>query len=349
MEENITYYGESITGRRSNNEDSFLCEKIDDRTYLFIVADGMGGYEHGEIASQLAVNTFLSHVKESFHEQILPTQLKSVLEEGFLKTQVAVREEVEKDIDHLGMGTTLVVLLIHNGSYVWGNIGDSRLYKIDSHGVEQITKDHSYIEEVLKNKPGEKINTDYFNQFSHIITRSVSGGNDKPDIYPEHRDYLSLRTPKIFLLCSDGLITDKSVKKDELDFFQIYQNGPDPETFAKNLINNAFEKGSNDNISALCISFGKVRSINKIRKIRNFFFPAMIFIVILILCTVLFLIFQKSEYNVSPVVAKSSSGDSSTFVISVQKTPLSSDFKWHAFSKKNIALTVNTPTEKLCK
>lgn len=156
MEENITYYGESITGRRSNNEDSFLCEKIDDRTYLFIVADGMGGYEHGEIASQLAVNTFLSHVKESFHEQILPTQLKSVLEEGFLKTQVAVREEVEKDIDHLGMGTTLVVLLIHNGSYVWGNIGDSRLYKIDSHGVEQITKDHSYIEEVLKNKQGRK-------------------------------------------------------------------------------------------------------------------------------------------------------------------------------------------------
>lgn len=258
MEEPIVYYGESITGRRSNNEDSVLCERINDRTYLFIVADGMGGSEHGEVASKLAVDTFLSSVKESLQKPIPGKQLKSVLEEGFRKAQVAVKEETEKDTDHSGMGTTLVVLLIHNGSYVWGNMGDSRLYKIDSNGISQITRDHTYIEEVLKKIKGENINEDHLDQYSHIITRSLSGGKDKPDLFPEEQDYLNLRTPITFMLCSDGLISKKSNKKDEMDFLQTYQNNPEPEAFAKKLVNNAFENGSEDNISALCISFGQV-------------------------------------------------------------------------------------------
>jgi serine/threonine protein phosphatase PrpC len=261
LEEPIVFFGESITGRRSNNEDYIHSEQIDDKTYLFIVADGMGGSEHGEVASKLAVNTFLSSVKESLHKQVQGKQLKSLLEEGFRTAQIAVREKTENDTDHSGMGTTLVVLLIHNGSYVWGNMGDSRLYKIDSKGIDQMTRDHTYIEEVLKKIKGETINEDHLDQYSHIITRSLSGGNDKPDLFPEGRDFLNLRAPIVFLLCSDGLISKKSNKKDASDFYQTYLENPEPETFAKKLVGNAFENGSEDNISALCISFGKV-SVN---------------------------------------------------------------------------------------
>jgi serine/threonine protein phosphatase PrpC len=263
LEESIIYFGESITGRRSNNEDFVLCEKIDDATFLFIVADGMGGSEHGEVASKLAAGTFLSHVKESFQKPIPRPQLKFVLEEGFRKAQAAVKEEVEKEPGHAGMGTTLVVLLIHDGSYVWGNIGDSRLYKIDSKGIGQITRDHTYIEDVLKKKGDGHINEEQLNQYSHIITRSVSGGNDKPDIYPENKDALNLGSPIMFFLCSDGLITDKSNRINELDFFQTFLSCPDPETFAKTLVQNALKNGSEDNISALCVSSGQIPVISK--------------------------------------------------------------------------------------
>jgi serine/threonine protein phosphatase PrpC len=258
LEERIVYFGESITGRRSNNEDSFLCEKIDDKTFLFIVADGMGGSEHGEVASKLAVSAFSSHVKESFQQPVPKSRLKLLLEESFRKTQVAVKEEVEKEVNHIGMGTTFVVLLIHDNAYVWGNIGDSRLYKIENKSIEQITRDHTYVEEVLKKLKGGNINEDHLDQYSHIITRSVSGGNDKPDLFPESKDFLNLGTPKMFLLCSDGLISKKSNKKDESEFFMTYQENPEPETFAKRLVMNAFENGSEDNITALCVSCGKV-------------------------------------------------------------------------------------------
>jgi protein phosphatase len=273
-EKPIVYFGESITGRRSNNEDYILCERIDENSYLFIVADGMGGSEHGEVASKLAVNTFLSAVKELLQKPVQGNQLKFVLEEGFRQAQMAVREKTEKDTDHSGMGTTLVVLLIHYGLYVWGNMGDSRLYKIDSNGITQITRDHTYIEEVLKKIKGEKINEDHLDQYSHIITRSLSGGNDKPDLFPEGQEFLSLRTPTVFLLCSDGLISKKSNKQDELNFLQIYQENPEPEACAKKLVSNAFEKGSEDNISALCISFGQVSVNTKSTNDRKLFAPA---------------------------------------------------------------------------
>jgi PPM family protein phosphatase len=254
LEEKIVFYGESITGRRSNNEDSFLCERIGDNTFLFIVADGMGGSEHGEVASRLAADTFLSHIRDSLKQEISKSKLKSILGEGFHKAQSAIREAAEKDTDHSGMGTTFVVLLIHNDTYVWGNIGDSRLYKIDSDGIQQVTRDHTYIEEVLKKLKGDKFNEDHLDQYSHIITRSVSGGNDKPDLFPEGKDYLSIRPPKMFMLCSDGLISKKSNKIDESEFLKTFRENSDPEHFAKHLVMNAYENGSEDNITAVCVS-----------------------------------------------------------------------------------------------
>lgn len=269
----VTYFGESITGRRPNNEDFILCEQVSENGYLFIVADGMGGSEHGEVASKLAANTFLSAIRESFQKPPFGKQLKSVLEDGFHSAQIAVREKTETDTDHSGMGTTLVVLLIHNGLYVWGNIGDSRLYRIDSEGITQITRDHTYIEEVLKKIKGKAINEDHLNQYSHIITRSLSGGNDKPDIFPEGEDYHSLRSPTAFLLCSDGLISKKSNKKDELEFLEICQSNPEPESFARKLVSNAFEKGSEDNISAVCVSFGQISFKTQNRRRKEIFDP----------------------------------------------------------------------------
>jgi serine/threonine protein phosphatase PrpC len=73
----------------------------------------------------------------------------------------------------------------------------------------------------------------------------------------------------MFILCSDGLITEKSTRNNELDFYRIYQKSPDAATFAKMLVKNAFENGSNDNISTLCVSFGEVRVFTKSSKCKK--------------------------------------------------------------------------------
>jgi PPM family protein phosphatase len=266
LEDKLIYFGESIIGRRSNNEDTFICEQIDDKTYLFIVADGMGGSEHGEVASRIAVDSFLSHIKETFQRPFSLKQMKSVLKDGFDKAQTAIRNEIKLDRSHTGMGTTMVVLLFHDGCYAWGNIGDSRLYVIDLKGIRQITRDHTYIEDVLKKKNGDDISQSNLDQYSHIITRSVSGGNDISDLYPEGKGYLKLSGPKMFILCSDGLITDKSNKKNEEEFYLNFQSDQNTEAFAKRLVKYAFENGSNDNITAICISSGQIPIVSDSRK-----------------------------------------------------------------------------------
>ena len=343
MEEIIAFYGESIIGRRSNNEDSYLYQQIDNETYLFLVADGMGGSEHGEVASRLVVDTFASHIKKTFQEPIQAAQLKSVLEFGFEKTQIAIKEEVEKDAEHLGMGTTLVVLLIQGVNYVWGNIGDSRLYQIDYNGIEQITRDHTYIEDILKDEGEGSISAENLSQYSHIITRSISGSSDKPDIYPEESSFLTLDSPKMFILCSDGLITDKSNRKNELEFYRTYLNVPDAETFAKSLIKNAFDDGSNDNITALCVSFGQSTLVRKKRKSKKLLLPISLFFILLIIGAVLFIRYSKPFHDKKLDTIKLPGKKSENTISSVQKPDSIKINNWQAFSPQDLALTKDSP------
>ena len=343
MEENIAFFGESITGRRSNNEDSFLYQQIDNETYLFIVADGMGGSEHGEVASRLVVDTFTAYIKKTFQEPIQAAQLKSVLEVGFEKAQIAIKEEVEKDAEHLGMGTTLVVLLIQGANYVWGNIGDSRLYQIDSNGIEQITRDHTYIEDILKDEGEGSISAENLSQLSHIITRSISGSSDKPDIYPEGSSFLTLDSQKMFILCSDGLITDKSNRKNELEFYRTYLSEPDAESLSKRLIKYAFENGSNDNITALCVSSGQIAVVREKRKSKKLLVPVSLFFILLIIGAFMFNRYSKPFHDKKPGTIKLPEKKSDKTISSVQKSGSIKSEDWKALSPPDLPLTKDSP------
>lgn len=103
-------------------------ELPDREVYFFAVADGMGGYKGGSLASRLVVEAIEQLVRKAFDQQNKVVTLQSVLSEIFEKAQQAVREGAAQNPELTGMGSTLTCLLIHQNRYVWGNVGDSRYH-----------------------------------------------------------------------------------------------------------------------------------------------------------------------------------------------------------------------------
>ena len=144
---NLKSFGLSFQGRRSNNEDAFLNLKITDDLLIAAVADGMGGTTGGEIAS----NTIISGLNEFFTHRIpdiiKESDLKTLLTDAVKYSRKKLDEKLENDSSLVGMGTTLTAALIYKDKFVWCNIGDSRLYRINDEIIELLSKDHSYIQQ----------------------------------------------------------------------------------------------------------------------------------------------------------------------------------------------------------
>ncbi len=246
----IESFGKSDVGKcREKNEDSFL---INDESRLYIVADGMGGHLGGEYASRLAVNSIDEVVKsvESDPEATLPetTELTPNDYAGILRYAISVAsrrifEKAKNDSALHGMGTTSVVLLFrHNKAYI-ANVGDSRVYHIRSNKINQVTKDHSLVEEqvragILSPKDSRG------HRFKNIITRSVGyqeGVEADVDIRVAHPG-------DRYLLCSDGL--SNLIEDDDIKDI-VANNGLKEAT--ERLIDVANERGGEDNITAVLV------------------------------------------------------------------------------------------------
>lgn len=234
------------TGRRKNNEDAFGASP---ELGLFIVADGMGGYEGGEVASQLTIQTITEFFRRALEDEeaTWPFAFDKALSfpENMVDTAVrlASQEVVHRKVGRLSqMGSTVVVLSARKDRLVLGHVGDSRIYRIRGDEVTQLTVDHSLYEE-LKSKGGRDMPP--LEEFSHpnIITRAIG--------MPKTRPELMIETPRpgdIFLLCTDGL---SGVLKDA-DIGALVQN-PDLDEACKALVDAAYQKGSKDNITAILV------------------------------------------------------------------------------------------------
>lgn len=244
----IEFAGCSHVGRRKNNEDSML---MSSDLGLFVVADGMGGYEGGEVASRIVVDTMKSffELNDEDVEVTWPFGLNGAM--GFVENLVCVglklanREVVKQRRGPLSdMGSTVVVAAFHASRLVIGHVGDSRVYRLRGHLLEQLTEDHSLIAE-LRRQGVEKLPGDHF---SHIITRAIG---IKDDVGPEVQS-VAAREGDIFLLCSDGLT-------DPLDDEAIAGTlGRLPPAGAvRGLVEQAYEAGGTDNITAVVISVGR--------------------------------------------------------------------------------------------
>ena len=223
---------------RTVNQDSLLA---DEKNKLFIVADGMGGHQGGEVASQLAVQEVLNQLAGKTPEN---SSIIEEMQQAFQKANTMVFNEGEKNIELRGMGTTLCVFFAANDNTAYiGNVGDSRLYMAKDHKLWQLTEDHSFAAGQIKAAilSGVKDNS---MQNSHFLTRSVGFlPTVEPDISVKN-----LEKGEIYLLCSDGLcgFVANEVIKD------ILFNCP-VEQIPEECVKKALQAGGEDNVSVIAI------------------------------------------------------------------------------------------------
>jgi serine/threonine protein phosphatase PrpC len=237
-------------GRRSNNEDNFLVGES-----LFAVADGMGGYEGGEIASAIVVESIETFVARGAidADATWPTGIDPMLtfEENELTAALAVanREVCRKRKGRLAsMGATVVALLFRGDHVAVAHVGDSRAYRLRRGRLERLTRDHSLLAELeasglalpgAQELGGPKRATD----FSHVVTRAIGMGESaRPDVRSD-----AIERGDVYLLCSDGLSDVLGDAEIELLL------GSDPVASARELVQAAFEAGGSDNITALVV------------------------------------------------------------------------------------------------
>jgi PPM family protein phosphatase len=216
--------------RRRRNEDAFVCEPP-----LFAIADGMGGAQAGEVASRLAA----AALKESGVETGGEERIYDLIQEANRR----VYDRSSTDPTTSGMGTTITVALVEDGDVAFGHVGDSRAYLIRQRKMEQITEDHSLVNELMKSGKLSREEAESHPQRS-VITRAL--GTD-PDVDVDTFT-IAAQAGDVFLLCSDGL-TDM-LSEDEI-LGLVEQNSSDIDAALKALVKAANRSGGEDNITVV--------------------------------------------------------------------------------------------------
>lgn len=233
---------------RDHNEDAVAS---DIEIGLLVLADGMGGYKAGEVASEIATLTMLAEMKETMSgfdpgqtDPVTGMQAESLLLiDAAAKANASIFSVSESQPQCAGMGTTLVTALFTNNKVLVGHIGDSRLYRLRGERLEQLTEDHSLLQEQLSSGLITPEQAKMSNN-KNLVTRAV--GID-PEVELELHEY-DVETGDIYLLCSDGL-TDL-VEDDDIQATLIGL-GSNLQLAASQLVQMANDNGGKDNISII--------------------------------------------------------------------------------------------------
>ena len=226
---------------RSGNEDNFAVEANGDRG-LFVVADGMGGHAAGEVASLMAVQTLereLTGVRD-----LADSHAAERVTEALRLANRCIHDRTITEVDKQGMGTTASVLLLAGSRYMIGQVGDSRVYLLRDGALQQLTKDHSYVQEQVDAgflTPEQA----RYHPYSNVITRCVGASPDvQPDIYEG-----DVRIGDLFLVASDGL----TGMVDDRRLQMLLMSRTEPERKVYSLIQEANGRGGLDNITAIVV------------------------------------------------------------------------------------------------
>jgi len=242
-------YGLTDVGSvRNQNQDAiFYCnEKVGPFPNLFAVADGMGGHKAGEVASHLALAEFTTHIQNFRAKDFIPKEnFLDVFIEAAQVASAKVLEQAASDENMQGMGTTLSACTITPDTIYTVHIGDSRIYVITPQSIKQITKDHTYVNELVKTKhiTAEEART---HPRRHVLTK-VLGTQEHLDA---DCDIFAVGGTTAVLLCSDGLtnmVDDETIRK-------IATGGGYVADRTKRLIDEANKNGGQDNISVVLVN-----------------------------------------------------------------------------------------------
>ena len=240
----IKAYAKSDVGKvRELNEDSFYISDSLDEIQLYILADGMGGYNGGEIASKLAIQSAKNYIESNFKE--IEKDKDSIIQLVGSSVEYAnmIVYEKSKENDELnGMGTTLEVCLIYNNRVFIGHVGDSRVYRIRKEFMRKLTQDHSYVQKLVKDGTITKEEAVHHPQKNMLMKALGCNAFVEPDVMVK-----GFLKDDILIMNSDGLTN--LVSQEEI----FREAKTDIEQAPKELVNLANEKGGYDNITVIVI------------------------------------------------------------------------------------------------
>lgn len=221
---------------RNLNED--YAGYIEEEEYkLYVVADGMGGHNAGEVASEMAVNAVKAYVKENYKNEG-----SNVLENAILFANEKIYDKARGGFEYKGMGTTLVAALVYEDNIIVANVGDSSCFGITGSNIIKITKDHSLVQELIDS--GSITEEEGRNHpKKNVITRALGTNNVvKIDIFK-----IDMNTYDKYLLCTDGLSNE--VLEEEI--LREINDINDYNTACDKLVLLAKNRGGRDNITVL--------------------------------------------------------------------------------------------------
>ena len=232
----------TIAGRRTNNEDA-ICARPD--LGLFVVADGLGGYDGGEIASAMAVEVICDLIRRTAGDADVTWPYKIDPQRSISENEVIVATRLAGDritARRVGlleqMGSTVAVLRFSHDHAVIGHVGDSRVYRLRAGELAQLTVDHSLVSQMI----ASGMSVDAAFPWRHVITRALGMPAAEPDVQTS-----PVQNGDVYLLCSDGLYEPLSEQT-----IAALLDG-EPEDACRQLIDAAYAAGSRDNISAIVV------------------------------------------------------------------------------------------------
>lgn len=242
MEPILRHAATTDVGRvREKNEDAYLAD-ADAR--LFLVADGMGGHASGEVASRMAVEELQERIG-ALATEAGPEQAREAIDEALRETDRLIHRRGQENPEHSGMGTTATaILFLADGACVLGHVGDSRAYRLRDDELEQITRDHSWVQEQVDSgnltKEAARIHP-----AASMLTRALGTSSEaEPDLYTEE-----WAEGDLYLLASDGLtglIQDETIRDGLAADASLEER-------AEGLVREANEAGGTDNITVVLV------------------------------------------------------------------------------------------------
>ena len=230
---------------RDNNEDYFL---VNAAKNLFIVSDGMGGHNAGEVASLNATAAVNDHFTPEILAEIKGDRIKinDELNDCLYVANQKIVDLAENNVSYQGMGCTLVVALVERGALHIGHVGDTRAYLCDEEGIQLLTTDHSKVMELVKAGQmtlEEARQSPLKNELSQAIGSPMS-------VIPDYT-YHDLKNGDKVLLCSDGLWD--MLSDDEI--FRVVKQSKPIQLICEELVQNANDAGGHDNITVVLFEY----------------------------------------------------------------------------------------------
>ena len=240
----IKAYAKSDKGKvREINQDYFYISNSLDEIQLYILADGMGGYNGGEIASSLAVQTAKNYIENNFKDiEKDRDSIIQLLGSSMEYANMVVYEKSKENPELQGMGTTLEICLIYNNKVYIGHVGDSRIYRIRKQFIRKLTQDHSYVQKLVKEGTITNEQAAHHPQKNMLMKALGCNAFVEPDVMVK-----GFLKDDILIICSDGLTN----LVDQETIYEMASKNIEQAT--KDLVQLANDRGGYDNVTVVII------------------------------------------------------------------------------------------------